>query len=230
MFLQRQSSEEKNQTRELRKPKIVNEILKPGPPNNFSKQKYNKQHTTVNSLVDAKIKRDERKHIEQVTKLMEKEKLKDKFDISEQDNTFKKTFSSDKINKIGDKIVHEDQNVFERKSKFKNELLTLYNEFDSRNQKEVNNGGEYDIEIRKLTVEDRVRNMQTRDVMRRSKSLADVQEIGNALKGNVNQILYKIKSRDHLNFEEKREVINVKERPRKKSVLEKIALFEVSAN
>lgn len=108
------------------------------------------------------------------------------------------------------------------------EPKSKYNESYSHNQKEVSKKqmiGENEIVIRKLNVEERVRSMQ-KEAMRRSKSVAD-EEIGDLVKGNVNQILYRIKSREELSYEEKKEVINEKERPRKKSVLAKIALFEV---
>lgn len=218
MHLQRQSS---HNIRELRKPKIVNEIFKVSPNNsNNSKQNNNKQHTILNRNTEGAKSNGylkevktippsyDRKEIRQESKFIEKAKVipANRFVISEQDKT-----------------VQKNENSFETKSK--------YAEIDSHNQKEVTKKliiEENEVEIRKLNIEDRVRNMRAKEAIRRSKSLADV-EIGDVVKGNVNQILYRIKSKDELRFEEKKEVIDAKERPRKKSVLEKIALFEVSA-
>lgn len=242
VYLQRQSSEEIKQNRELRKPKIVNEVFKPPPPNNNSKQNNSNQHKILNRnnegpksieyLEEFKTKRVDQKQIGQELKFTEKAEIIDmkSDDISKQDNAVTNTLLDDEINKICDETVHKNHNGLETKSKHKNDPLTLNNEIDSVNQREVNKKhtkGESEIEIRKLNVNDRVRNMQSKEETRRSKSLADV-EIGDVIKGNVNEILYRIKSRENLNYGGNKEVINAKERPRKKSVLEKIALFEVS--
>jgi hypothetical protein len=77
-----------------------------------------------------------------------------------------------------------------------------------------------------LSIEKRIRRLTSTDIdgdVRLAKSYdLDVCE----LKGKVSEIKHRIKSTDRLNVE-KGEVICEKERPRKKSVSEKIALFEV---
>ncbi|CAH2987675.1 unnamed protein product [Chilo suppressalis] len=58
----------------------------------------------------------------------------------------------------------------------------------------------------------------------RIKSVADL-DLGDAVKGKVHNMIVRMNSVEMLNVE-KKEVISAKERPRKKSVSEKIALFE----
>lgn len=62
--------------------------------------------------------------------------------------------------------------------------------------------------------------------LKKAKSVAEL-DLGDAVKGKVHDIIVRMRSVDRSGGE-KREVISVKERPRKKSVSEKIALFEVS--
>ncbi|RVE46079.1 hypothetical protein evm_009243 [Chilo suppressalis] len=59
----------------------------------------------------------------------------------------------------------------------------------------------------------------------RTKSVADL-DLGDAVKGKVHNMIVRMNSVEMLNVE-KKEVISAKERPRKKSVSEKIALFEL---
>lgn len=69
---------------------------------------------------------------------------------------------------------------------------------------------------------------QTREDIKRTKSLAEL-DLGDVVKGKVQRMVYKIKSVDLEKAETPRaRKISVKEMPRKSSVLEKIALFEVS--
>lgn len=61
--------------------------------------------------------------------------------------------------------------------------------------------------------------------LKKSKSVAEL-DLGDAVRGKVQDMIVRMKSVERLGVE-KREVINARERPRKKSVSEKIALFEV---
>lgn len=62
--------------------------------------------------------------------------------------------------------------------------------------------------------------------MKRAKSLAEL-DLGNAVAGKVKQMVIRIKSVDKLDGARK-EVIDAREKPRRGSVSERIALFEVS--
>lgn len=87
-----------------------------------------------------------------------------------------------------------------------------------------------EVNKRENLIENRLRRLKSAaglDIMKleRSKSAVEI-EIEKSVKGKVSNIIRSMKSTDSLETP-KREVISVKERPRKKSVLEKIALFEV---
>lgn len=68
--------------------------------------------------------------------------------------------------------------------------------------------------------------LRKEDDIRRAKSLAEL-DLGDAVKGKVGNMILRMKSVDRIVLDRK-ETINKKEMPRKRSVLEKIALFEVS--
>lgn len=65
--------------------------------------------------------------------------------------------------------------------------------------------------------------------LKRAKSLAEL-DLGDVVQGQVKRIVGRIKSVDFSRRESVKTEINIKEMPRKMSVLEKIALFEVSFN
>lgn len=84
-----------------------------------------------------------------------------------------------------------------------------------RNKRFQNNVPEYD-------------EYDSREDIKRTKSLAEL-DLGDAVKGQVQRMVYRIKSVDFDRIETtKARKISLREMPKKSSVLEKIALFEVS--
>lgn len=111
------------------------------------------------------------------------------------------------------------KNEFKQKD---NKVLNELNTTDS--SKETNNGAF--TKTPSLTIEDRLKRMTSRkeEEMKRSKSVAEL-DIGDTVKGKVHRMIVRINSIEKIELEKKE--INVKERPRKRLVSEKIALFEV---
>ncbi|XP_041968348.1 uncharacterized protein LOC121725436 [Aricia agestis] len=67
------------------------------------------------------------------------------------------------------------------------------------------------------------KNINVDSEMKRAKSLAEL-DLGDAVNGKVKKMIYRMKSVDKI--EHRKEIINSRERPRKGSVSERIALFE----
>ncbi|CAB3232256.1 unnamed protein product [Arctia plantaginis] len=90
-----------------------------------------------------------------------------------------------------------------------------------------------DINIRNKRVENNIHELDvvydSREDKKRTKSLAEL-DLGDAVKGQVQRMVYRIKSVDFDRIETSRaRKISLKEMPKKSSVLEKIALFEKKA-
>ncbi|XP_063836927.1 uncharacterized protein LOC135086093 isoform X2 [Ostrinia nubilalis] len=95
-------------------------------------------------------------------------------------------------------------------------------DFTPKSHKNNNNNRKIDTV---MSTEDVINAYKARsqDNLKKAKSTADL-DLGDAVKGKVQDLIVRMKSVDR--SVEKKDVINPKERPRKKSVSEKIALFE----
>ncbi|CAG9789863.1 unnamed protein product [Diatraea saccharalis] len=113
--------------------------------------------------------------------------------------------------------------------KYNNGLYKSHNELDSYNTEpqllEYEGLSSKNIDSKNTNVDfKRLRTTSEHIRKEKVKSVADL-ELGDAVKGKVHELIYRMNSNERLNVE-KKEVISAKERPRKKSVSEKIALFE----
>lgn len=115
--------------------------------------------------------------------------------------------------------IKNDKNSTE-KGVITKEIATNKNDDDYDEVFSVYNGKL--VESRKI----RLKSTTEESNMRRTKSYAEL-DLGEAVKGKVLQMIVRINSMENI-LVEKKEVISAKERPRKMSVSEKIALFEVS--
>lgn len=146
--------------------------------------------------------------------------------VSKEYKTFKDTQAKAivntpaKVSEIAAIIPAENQAISTQISHTDIYQSEIYDDFDALNgYKSLDDVFSKDSDITKL-------KLRPEEDFRRTKSVAEL-DLGDAVKGKVNNIILRIKSVDRIELD-RRETISKKEMPRKRSVSEKIALFEVS--
>lgn len=137
---------------------------------------------------------------------------------------------------IENEVFVAEQNNLKSDDSKSNEVFQHYNQ--TRRGLKSYKSRDYDFKTLQSTEDGDFKSLQyiqnyhshkAKDEMKTAKSLAEL-DLGDAVKGKVNRMIVRINSVEKIEAEIKEAPINIKEMPRKRSVSEKIALFEVSVN